>query len=210
DLAAVYTRLVTGAVRRNHARVHLQRAVTARHRVGQAQGIVMARLELTAADAFELLIRRSQNTNVKLSIITDQIIHSQEMHSQGLEAHPGADPRGEVAGVPGPRSGDEAGSLIEQLARTTIRSLRAVDDPTDHRVVASELLDALSEAMVMGPGDAAGRAEVMCAVVEEMRASLEWLNDADTREELRSLQPAVAATHEHLRRMLRLTSTETS
>jgi hypothetical protein len=210
DLADAYTRLVTGAVRRTHARVHLQRAVTARHRVGQAQGIVMARFELTAADAFELLIRRSQDTNIKLRVLADQIIHSQEIHCQQLEVVAGAGSGGEAVTGPEPTTADEVGGLDEQVTRTSTRSLRAADDPTDHRVITSELSDALGEAIVMGPGDAAGRAEVVCAVVDELRASLEWLNDGDTREELRSLQPAVAATHEHLRRMLRLTPTETS
>jgi hypothetical protein len=50
----------------------------------------------------------------------------------------------------------------------------------------------------------------MCAVVDEMRAAVEWLNDAGSREELRSLQPTVTAVQEHLRRMLRLTPSETS
>lgn len=210
DLAAEYTRLVTGAVRRTHARVHLRHAVTARHRVGQAQGIVMARFKLTAADAFELLIRRSQDTNVRLSILADQIIHGQEIHSQELEAVRGAGPGGEAVAVPDPTSVDEAGGFDEQKARTSNRSLRAVDDPADHHVLPSELSDALSEVLLIAPGDAAGRAEVVCAVVDEMRASLEWLNGDDTRDELRSLQPTVAATHEHLHRMLRLTPAETS
>jgi hypothetical protein len=177
----------------------------ARHRVGQAQGIVMARLELPAADAFELLIRRSQNMNVRLSILADHIIHSQE-----LESAPGEGPPGTSITEPGPGAPDASGSLDEQLTRTATRSLHAVDDPSDHSVVTSELSDALSEAVVIGPGDAAGRAEVMCAVVDEMRAAVEWLNDAGSREELRSLQPTVTAVQEHLRRMLRLTPSETS
>ena len=47
------------------------------------------------------------------------------------------------------------------------------------------------------------------ALVEEMCASVEWLNAAGSRGELRSLQPTVTAVHEHLHRMLRLSTAET-
>jgi AmiR/NasT family two-component response regulator len=46
-------------------RDNLNRAVAARHRVGLAQGVLMTRRQLTADQAFTLLKRQSQNTNVE-------------------------------------------------------------------------------------------------------------------------------------------------
>lgn len=204
-LAAEYTRFASSAVRRTQARVHLQRAITARHRVGQAQGIVMARLELGAADAFEVLLRRSQNTNVKLAILADHLIRVSELEAAGGVARQESidvSQRGEL---------DDAGLGVEQEGQSPPAALRAVADPDpDTRAITTELCDALGEAVISGTGDAAARAEVMCAVVAEMRASVEWLNGNGSTAELRSLESAVAAMHEHLHRMLRLPAAVTS
>lgn len=55
-------------------RTNLTLAIEARHRVGLAQGILMARHQLTTEQAFRILQRESQNTNVKLHTIADQVI----------------------------------------------------------------------------------------------------------------------------------------
>jgi hypothetical protein len=55
-------------------RDNLNQAVTARHRVGLAQGILMTRRQLTADQAFALLKRESQNTHVKLRAIAQTVI----------------------------------------------------------------------------------------------------------------------------------------
>jgi hypothetical protein len=60
-------------------RDNLNRAVAARHRVGVAQGILMARRQLTADQAFTLLKRESQNTNVKLRAIAQTIIQTGDL-----------------------------------------------------------------------------------------------------------------------------------
>jgi hypothetical protein len=60
-------------------RDNLNRAVAARHRVGLAQGILMTRRQLTADQAFTLLRRHSQNTNVKLRTIAQTVIQTGDL-----------------------------------------------------------------------------------------------------------------------------------
>ena len=74
EVGHLFGRHVSAAVRSVTRRENLDRAVAARHRIGQAQGILMARHELTAEEAFGALKRQSQRTNVKLHTIADKII----------------------------------------------------------------------------------------------------------------------------------------
>lgn len=76
DVAHLFGRHAGAAFRNVVARETLSLAIAARHRVGQAQGILMARYGLTAEQAFAVLKRQSQATNVKLRIIADQVIRS--------------------------------------------------------------------------------------------------------------------------------------
>jgi ANTAR domain len=76
DAAHLFGRHASAAVRNVVARETLNQAIAARHRVGQAQGVLMARYQLTAEQAFAVLKRQSQATNVKLRIIADQVIRS--------------------------------------------------------------------------------------------------------------------------------------
>lgn len=69
-------------------RDNLNRAVAARHRVGLAQGILMARRRLTADQAFTLLQRHSQNTNVKLRTIAQTVIQTGDL-AVGAESEAG-------------------------------------------------------------------------------------------------------------------------
>jgi hypothetical protein len=62
-------------------RANLNRAVAARHRVGLAQGILMTRHQLTAGQAFALLKRESQNTQVKLRTIAQTVIQTGDLPS---------------------------------------------------------------------------------------------------------------------------------
>lgn len=66
------------------ARDNLTRGLAARHRVGLAQGILMARHQLSADQVFQIMLRESQNTNTKLNIVADHVIRSGR-----LPSHPG-------------------------------------------------------------------------------------------------------------------------
>jgi len=52
----------------------LTRSVATRQVIGQAQGILMERHQLTADQAFALLIRTSQHANIKFRDLADQLV----------------------------------------------------------------------------------------------------------------------------------------
>jgi AmiR/NasT family two-component response regulator len=54
----------------------LGRAVATRQLIGQAQGMLMARHQLTGEQAFALLVRASQDRNVKLRELAEQRVYS--------------------------------------------------------------------------------------------------------------------------------------
>jgi GAF domain-containing protein len=56
----------------------LNEALDSRAMIDQATGIVMARSGLTAAEAFAVLARQSQNTNVKLRTLATRLVTGQE------------------------------------------------------------------------------------------------------------------------------------
>lgn len=55
---------------------NLWQAVDARKRIGQAQGILMERYDLTADKAFAVLLRYSQDKNIKLRVVADQLVEN--------------------------------------------------------------------------------------------------------------------------------------
>jgi len=66
-------------------------AVDARKRIGQAQGILMERFDLNADQAFAVLLRYSQDNNVKLRVVADQLVETRQ-----LPASVAAVPNGQV------------------------------------------------------------------------------------------------------------------
>jgi hypothetical protein len=79
DLAEAFAHYASLALGAANERDNLNRAVSARHRVGMAQGILMARRQLTAGQAFALLKRESQNTHVKLRTIAQRVIETGDL-----------------------------------------------------------------------------------------------------------------------------------
>lgn len=57
----------------------LWKAIDARHRIGQAQGILMERFNITAEAAFSLLRRLSQENHVKLHLIAEQVVRTRTL-----------------------------------------------------------------------------------------------------------------------------------
>lgn len=58
---------------------HLTQAVHTRDVIGQAKGILMERYKINSEQAFTLLVRTSQNANVKLRDLADRLIHTGEL-----------------------------------------------------------------------------------------------------------------------------------
>ncbi|MDD7920687.1 ANTAR domain-containing protein [Actinomycetospora callitridis] len=53
---------------------HLQRAVDSRDVIGQAKGILMERFKVDDEDAFNMLVKSSQDTNMKLTAVAHWLI----------------------------------------------------------------------------------------------------------------------------------------
>lgn len=70
SLALAASNAATNAVT---VETHLQRAVDSRDVIGQAKGILMARREIDAGAAFDILRKTSQDLNVKLSEIAETV-----------------------------------------------------------------------------------------------------------------------------------------
>jgi hypothetical protein len=79
DLAEAFAQIASLAVGAVAERDNLNRAVVARHRVGLAQGILMTRRQLAVDEAFTLLRRKSQKTNVKLRTIAQTVIQTGDL-----------------------------------------------------------------------------------------------------------------------------------
>lgn len=56
----------------------LQSALSTRDRIGQAKGIVMERYRIDDVQAFDLLRRLSQESNVKLADVAQQVINTRD------------------------------------------------------------------------------------------------------------------------------------
>jgi ANTAR domain len=79
DLAETFAQIASLAVGAVAERDNLNRAVVARHRVGLAQGILMTRRQLAVDEAFTLLRRKSQTTNMKLRTIAQTVIQTGDL-----------------------------------------------------------------------------------------------------------------------------------
>lgn len=58
---------------------NLWKAITARHRIGLAQGILMERFKVAEPQAFGVLRRVSQQTNTKLQVVAERLIREGEL-----------------------------------------------------------------------------------------------------------------------------------
>lgn len=68
---ALHAAIALGSARRE---ARFQEAVDGRTRIGQAQGILMSTYQLGAEQAFAVLVRYSQQRNVKLRLVAEEVI----------------------------------------------------------------------------------------------------------------------------------------
>ena len=83
-VAHVLARHAAVALRTARKIENLWLAVDARKRIGQAQGILMERFNLTADQAFAVLLRYSQDNNVKLRAVADRLVETRELPSDDV------------------------------------------------------------------------------------------------------------------------------
>lgn len=79
EKARAVATIVSIELARSRHDAHLWKAVDARHRVGQAQGILMHQFRFGSDEAWALLLRLSQQGNTKLFVIADRIIAAGEL-----------------------------------------------------------------------------------------------------------------------------------
>jgi hypothetical protein len=61
----------------------LQAALESNRRIGIAVGILMTRLQITDEAAFDLLRRASNDRNVKLRVLAEEVIYTGELDAEG-------------------------------------------------------------------------------------------------------------------------------
>jgi len=81
-VAHIYATHASVALSAARQEEHLRKAVDARHLVGQAQGILMERYNIDADRAFEVLRRYSQDSNVKLRAVAEQVVSGRQLPAQ--------------------------------------------------------------------------------------------------------------------------------
>lgn len=79
DVAHLLARHAAVALEGARGTEHLLKAVDARNLIGQAQGILMERYNLEATAAFTVLRRYSQDNNVKLHVVAQQLIDTRSL-----------------------------------------------------------------------------------------------------------------------------------
>jgi GAF domain-containing protein len=75
-VAEIYAAHAAVALAQARQELHLRRAIDSRHLVGLAQGILMERFGLDQQRAFAVLRRYSQEHNVKLRIVAEQLVET--------------------------------------------------------------------------------------------------------------------------------------
>lgn len=95
EAADVYVTHASAAISKSRTTDSLRHAVHTRQMIGEATGILMERHRIDSAAAFELLVRTSQNLNVKLRAVAEHVVRT------------GQDPqtlrRSDLAPAPAPR-----------------------------------------------------------------------------------------------------------
>lgn len=87
-VAVSFAAIASSILQTVRTREQLQNAVEARTVIGQAQGVIMERLHVSAEQAFEMLKRISQNANIRIQELAVETIHSRE-HPDVLTRNPG-------------------------------------------------------------------------------------------------------------------------
>ncbi len=78
-VAEVYAAHAAVALGQARQESHLRRAIDSRHLVGMAQGILMERFGLDQQRAFAVLRRYSQQHNVKLRLVAEQLVETRAL-----------------------------------------------------------------------------------------------------------------------------------
>lgn len=121
DLAAVYARLSGVAVQHAYHQDGLRTAMQSRLAIGVAQGILMQRYGISLDRAFEVLRRRSNETNTKLRDVALAIVHQTDPRALDGPALQGSSAPN-AANTPAPKSTNLTRSSASASAATQSRT----------------------------------------------------------------------------------------
>ena len=82
DVALIFTTHATEALRTSALISDLETALTSRHAIGIAQGVLAARYDISYEAAFAVLHRYSNETNTKLREVAEQVMRIRELPGQ--------------------------------------------------------------------------------------------------------------------------------
>jgi GAF domain-containing protein len=83
DMAHALARHAAVALDSARTQDNLWRAIGSRHLIGVAQGILMERFAIDVDDAFSVLRRYSQDRNVRLHAVAEQVVESRRLPDEG-------------------------------------------------------------------------------------------------------------------------------
>jgi hypothetical protein len=86
ELALLYAVHVTSALVSVRTITNLETALSSRFQIGVAHGILMTRYGLTQEQAFRAMVRLSQDCNVKLHDVADEIVRCGQLPDTGAGA----------------------------------------------------------------------------------------------------------------------------
>lgn len=82
DIALIFTTHATEALRTSAMIANLQTALGSRHAIGIAQGVLAARYDLSYEAAFAVLHRYSNDTNIKLRDVAEEVMNTRDLPSR--------------------------------------------------------------------------------------------------------------------------------
>jgi hypothetical protein len=85
DIALIYSAHAAEAMSKARLVTGLQTALESRHMIGVAQGVLMGRYDIDMDTAFEVLRRYSNDHNVKLRDVAQQVVGAGELPSEPAE-----------------------------------------------------------------------------------------------------------------------------
>jgi GAF domain-containing protein len=164
----------------------LQIAVTTRTMIGRAQGLLMARYQITGEQAFALLQRQSQDGNEKLRAMAEQIVADHE-------AALGSNPLGPIQTAR--HAADQAGARAAELHRRRIE-LQARRRPSPADVAAAQRAFDAAKERAAAAGERVAERLMRSAMAPSRGIAATHAAIADLYHQLADIDPTNGSEHQ--------------
>jgi hypothetical protein len=189
---------------------NLRRKLQTQPVIEQAKGILMATHGVSADEAFQILSKRSQDSNTKLHLVALSVTANRGQDHQpdsmtGRGSRPAAASTVSLGPTRAPHQQHRSAVIpVTQTGTlvTTIDRAPATAESLWDCLLPGEVMDALAEGAAAG-ADRVARAEALNSTVREIYETLAWrYADSDTdADELASMRRVIAEAQAHLDRM---------